>query len=119
MTIFFQFDGLEVPVPEEEIDTTEMLYGSQLPEWAMDPSSLPSVYRQVLKRCLSVDGWIDTAKLQPVLMTSNLPKSMLGTIWEASNKKCPGTLNEVELYLVLGMVALAQVSSYEITIIYL
>ena len=71
---------------------------------------LPSVYKKVLDKSLSLDGSIDTAKVTDILRSSNVPKDRLRDIWEMANKKNPGILVEDELYLILGLLALSQVS---------
>ena len=71
---------------------------------------LPSVYGKVLSKSLSLDGSVDTAKVTDILLSSNIPKDRLRDIWEMANKKVPGALIEDELYLILGLVALSQVS---------
>ena len=55
---------------------------------------------------------ISTDQLYPILLSSDLPRDKLGHIWSKCNKASPGELNEQELYLILGMVALAQVTFY-------
>ena len=55
---------------------------------------------------------ISTEQLYPLLLSSDLPRDKLGHIWSICNKAIPGELNEQELYLILGMVALAQVLLY-------
>ena len=86
------------------------LYGCQLPSWLHDSALLPSVYRKVFDKSLSLDGSIDTAKVTDILLSSSIPKDKLRDIWEMANRRNPGLLVEHELYLVLGLVALSQVN---------
>ena len=69
-----------------------------------------SVFRHF--RFRSSNGTIDTGKLYPILLRSNLPREALGHIWSLANKTAPGQLIKEELYLVLALVALAQVRSF-------
>lgn len=55
-------------------------------------------------------GLVDTARIFPLLLTSGLPTDVLGFIWGLANRKVAGQLTEEELYIVLALVALAQVS---------
>ena len=59
---------------------------------------------------MALDGAVDTSKVYPILLSSNISKDRLRDIWEMANKRNPGILNEKELYLALGLVALAQVN---------
>lgn len=66
------------------------------------------LYRKVLEVTLSPVG-IETAKLYPILLSSGLPREMLGQIWALANRATPGKLTKEELYTVLAMVAMSQV----------
>jgi len=104
-----QMNMIENPLPDGDGTPEEsQIYGCQLPDWLHDPSFLPSVYRKVLSKSLSLDGSVDTAKVTDILLSSNIPKDKLRDIWEMANKKTPGVLIEEELYLILGLVALSQ-----------
>ena len=63
--------------------------------------------------CL-VDGSLSTELLFPVLMSSNLPKNLLGELWQHANRKVPGQLTKTELFVLLGLIGLAQVSGIEV-----
>ena len=58
---------------------------------------------------------IDTDKTYSILIRSQLPREMLGYIWAMCNKENPGVLAKHELFLVLAMVAIAQVGKYGLT----
>jgi hypothetical protein len=86
-------------------------FSFNLPAWLMPSSQLlPQFYRQVWKLVEQDKGLVDTARIFPLLLTSGLPTDVLGFIWGLANHKVAGQLTEEELYIVLALVALAQVS---------
>lgn len=93
------------------VDPEQAIYGISLPEWSKNTTMLPAVYKQIHKMC-SCNDVISTSQLYPILLSSDLPRDKLGYIWSKCNKAVPGELNEKELYIILGMVALAQVSEH-------
>jgi len=58
---------------------------------------------------LSSDGFVDTGRVRPILLRSQLSTETLGRFWSAANKTAPGKLNQRELYILLALIALAQV----------
>ncbi|XP_032902229.1 synergin gamma isoform X3 [Amblyraja radiata] len=78
-----------------------------LPPWLFNDNLVPELYRKVLEVTLSPVG-IETAKLYPILLSSGLPREMLGQIWALANRATPGKLTKEELYTVLAMVAMSQ-----------
>lgn len=58
----------------------------------------------------SVNGTLSTELLFPVLMSSHLPKTLLGELWQQANRGVPGKLSQTELFVLLGLIGLAQVS---------
>lgn len=72
----------------------------------MTPAEL---FKKVLEFSMTPSG-IDTAKLYPILMSSGLPREALGQIWASANRTTPGMLTKEELYSVLAMIGVAQVS---------
>ena len=86
-------------------------FAVNLPVW-LNPSSpqFPQFYQQVWKIVGQQEGLADTARIFPLLLTSGLPTDVLGYIWGLANHKVAGQLTEQELYIVLALVALAQVS---------
>ncbi|XP_070514437.1 synergin gamma isoform X2 [Cardiocondyla obscurior] len=93
---------------------------NQLPSWLWTNSTtLPPVYKMVWEvvredrvRSNGVHGelLVDTNKVFPLLLTSQLPTEVLGHIWSLANQKYAGQLTEQELYTVLALVAAAQAS---------
>lgn len=92
----------------------------QLPNWLWQNSPmLPQIYRviwdYVKEDRSTINGinekyLVDTNKVFPLLLTSQLPTEVLGFIWSLANKKYAGQLTEQELYIVLSLIALAQTS---------
>ena len=91
---------------------------SQLPSWLWSNSNvLPSVYKRIWEAVREDrqganhgETLVDTKKVFPLLLTSQLPTEVLGYIWGLANQKYAGKLTEQELYVVLALVAVAQTS---------
>ena len=105
-TFLLNYSGLEEAEPEDPLKT---LYGLELPEWITSGTDLPGVYKDVVAKCTSGTDMINTNDLYPILLASELPRDTLGAIWNSANHAKPGQLNHLELRIVLGLVALAQV----------
>ena len=107
------FQGVPLQdVDQECLDPEKQIYGVRLPGWSKDTTLLPAVYKQIYQICSSDSTNIITSQLYPILLSSDLPRDKLGHIWSQCNKVVPGQLNEQELYLILGMIALAQVCTF-------
>uniref|UniRef100_A0AAR2KNW0 EH domain-containing protein n=1 Tax=Pygocentrus nattereri TaxID=42514 RepID=A0AAR2KNW0_PYGNA len=93
--------------------TPEPQSSSQPPAVAEDPpqqaSSASDMFKKVLEFSMTPAG-IDTAKLYPILMSSGLPREALGQIWASANRTTPGKLTKEELYTVLALIGVAQVT---------
>lgn len=93
---------------------------SQLPGWLWPNSNiLPPLYKKIWEfvreeksrpGVILDDILVDTNKIFPILLTSQLSTEILGYIWSIANKKYSGQLTQQELYIVLALVALAQAS---------
>ncbi|KZC13314.1 PREDICTED: synergin gamma-like [Dufourea novaeangliae] len=93
---------------------------NQLPTWLWTNSTtLPPVYKMVWEAVredkvrsngMQTELLVDTNKVFPLLLTSQLPTEVLGHIWNLANQKYAGQLTEQELYIVLALVAAAQAS---------
>ncbi|KAG7208709.1 hypothetical protein KM043_014911 [Ampulex compressa] len=93
---------------------------NQLPAWLWTNSNtLPPIYKMVWEAVredkIRSNGaqnelLVDTNKVFPLLLTSQLPTEVLGHIWNLANQKYAGQLTEQELYIVLALVAAAQAS---------
>lgn len=77
----------------------------------MNSTDLPGVYKEITDKTMEGSDVIDTNRLFPILMASDLSRDQLGQIWNRANRNVPGQLNALELRIVLGLVALAQVCS--------
>ena len=76
----------------------------------LDPSRFPRLYTTVFERCSKPgEAYMDTELLFPLLLSSQLPKNVLRDLWTVANKEIPGKLNQTELFVLLGLIALAQV----------
>ncbi|XP_054008949.1 synergin gamma-like [Hylaeus anthracinus] len=93
---------------------------NQLPTWLWTNSTtLPPIYKMVWESVredkvrsngMQTELLVDTNKVFPLLLTSQLPTEVLGHIWNLANQKYAGQLTEQELYIVLALVAAAQAS---------
>uniref|UniRef100_UPI00398EA3FB synergin gamma isoform X2 n=1 Tax=Pristiophorus japonicus TaxID=55135 RepID=UPI00398EA3FB len=99
----------ESPVKESGVGVypTQDTLQPMLPPWLFNDSLVPELYKKVLEATLTPAG-IDTAKLYPILLSSGLPREMLGQIWAFANRATPGKLTKEELYTVLAMIAMSQ-----------
>ncbi|XP_038670324.1 synergin gamma isoform X1 [Scyliorhinus canicula] len=99
----------ETPAKESGVAVypTQETLQPMLPPWLFNDSLVPELYKKVLEATLTPAG-IDTAKLYPILLSSGLPREMLGQIWAFANQATPGKLTKEELYTVLAMIAMSQ-----------
>ena len=76
----------------------------------LDSSRFPPVYSEVHNQCcMPGDSFVRTDLLLPILTSSKLPQHVLRDLWTVANKSIPGKLNQTELYVLLGLIGLAQV----------
>ncbi|KAK3749138.1 hypothetical protein QZH41_009816, partial [Actinostola sp. cb2023] len=92
---------------ESEEAKLERLYGITIPDWCSQGQNLPGVYKDV-KEAATLNGATDTCTLYPILLASELHRDVLGQIWSRVNKATPGQLNDMELRMMLGLIALGQ-----------
>ncbi|RDD44459.1 Synergin gamma [Trichoplax sp. H2] len=78
------------------------------PSWCLQDSEIPQLYKRVYEVVAAPNGDVTTTKIKSILLSSGVNKKTLYKIWETSNREQPGTLKRQELYLALGLVALAQ-----------
>ncbi|XP_067866582.1 synergin gamma isoform X3 [Heterodontus francisci] len=99
----------ESPAKESGVGVypTQETLQPMLPPWLFNDSLVPELYKKVLEATITPAG-IDTAKLYPILLSSGLPREMLGQIWAFANRATPGKLTKEELYTVLAMIAMSQ-----------
>ncbi len=78
----------------------------------LDTSRFPPVYHEVYRRCVvGGEDHVSTAELFPILLSSQLSRSVLKELWSLANRGVPGKLNKTELFVLLGLIALAQVQA--------
>ena len=76
----------------------------------LDSSRFPPIYQEVYKRCSTPgDPFLRTELLFPILTSSELPRNVLRDLWTLANKTVPGKLNQTEMFVLLGLIGLAQV----------
>lgn len=110
--------GFQENINPEEIAARERLYGGSLPDWCVSGKDLPDIY-QVVSETLTIKGSnaIDLNCLLAILEESGVSPDQVDKIWDVVSKEVPGQLNQLELRLLLGLVALAQVKIIIIIII--
>ena len=108
--------GFEENINPVEIAARERLYGVSLPDWCVSGKGLPNIYEAVAET-LTMKGsnGIDLNRLPSILESSRVSHDQLDHIWNVFSKEVPGQLNQLELRLLLGLVALAQVIIIMIT----
>ena len=84
------------------------------PATGADMSHFHPVYHKVYRLCRKPgEERVSTDLLYPVLLSSKLSRVQLRDLWSLANRGNPGQLNKMELFVLLGLVALAQVRSCE------
>lgn len=79
----------------------------------LDASKFPAVYTEVYRRCaLKGEDHVSTELLFPILLSSQLPSRTLRDLWTQANRAVPGKLNQMELFVLLGLIGLVQVCEY-------
>lgn len=97
---------------QHPIASTSVAEKQQLPTQFsnLDPTKFPAVYIEVFKCCSKPgESFLDTDLLFPLLVSSQLPKNVLRDLWSMANREIPGKLNQTELFVLLGLIGLAQV----------
>ena len=76
----------------------------------VETSRFHPLYHKVYRLCRNPgEKHVSTELLYPVLLSSKLSKAQLRDLWSRANKGQPGKLSQIELFVLLGLVALAQV----------
>ncbi len=102
------------PPPPSSRGGAQQNQGSQ----GLDSARFPAVYAEVYRLCRNGDGAISMELLFPLLLSSHLQRSVLRDLWTQANRGVPGRLNQTELYVLLGLIALVQVNG-QLKILYL
>ncbi|CAK8696708.1 unnamed protein product [Clavelina lepadiformis] len=87
--------------------------------WLLDVAQVPLLYKQVFEACVTSDGLVDIMKIRSILLLSKLSNETLGNLWAKANQALPGRLNQRELYILLGLIALAQNGQHNPSVDYL
>ena len=75
-----------------------------------DASRFHPLYHKVFRLCRKPgDDFVSTDLLYPVLLSSKLSRVQLRDLWGRANKGRPGKLSQMELFVLLGLIGLAQV----------
>lgn len=83
----------------------------ELPLWLSYPAAIPSVYHTVYEKSWSGEGELtSTELLYPLLVSSGLERGTLRDLWTLVNRSVAGRLNKQELFLLLGLIGIVQVS---------
>ena len=77
---------------------------------SVDTSSFHPLYHKVYRLCCRAgEELVSTELLYPVLLSSQLARTQLRDLWGRANRGKPGQLSQMELFVLLGLVGLAQV----------
>ncbi len=76
----------------------------------LDASKFPDIYMEVYRRCaMQGKEYCNTELLFPILLSSQLSKSVLKDLWSMANRTVPGKVSQTELFVLLGLIGLVQV----------
>ena len=95
----------------ELVNSTPQMPNVGPPASGVDSSRFHPIYHKVFRLCRKPgDEFVSSELLYPVLLSSKLTRVQLRDLWSQANKGKPGRLSQMELFVLLGLVALAQVS---------
>lgn len=95
----------------ELVNSTPQMQNFGPPASGVDTSRFHPIYHKVFRLCRKPgDEFVSSELLHPVLLSSKLTRVQLRDLWSRTNKGQPGKLSQMELFVLLGLVALAQVS---------
>ncbi|XP_014662271.1 PREDICTED: synergin gamma-like [Priapulus caudatus] len=111
--------GFRVTTPVTETRPTHVIGKHQVSsqrsaDWTIMDERLTDDFTLPLAETLNVadlateTDHIDTSIVFPILVSSGLPRELLGHIWSLANLATPGQLNVPELYAILALIARAQ-----------
>ena len=77
---------------------------------ALDASRFPPLYHEVYRRSVKPgEDFVETNLVFPLLVSSQLSRDLLRELWTSANRAVPGRLSRTELFVLLGLIGLAQV----------
>lgn len=82
-----------------------------MPPNLLDERKIPKFYQDAIVLCGAngANQFPNTALVYNLMVTSQLPRQVLGNIWSLVNRTLPGRLTRQEFYACLALIALAQV----------
>ncbi|MFH4981627.1 hypothetical protein AB6A40_008336 [Gnathostoma spinigerum] len=104
-----QYNG-SVPVSSQNGHGLMSQNGGLIPPALLQENRLPRFYLDALAHC-GANGpsqYPNTALVYNLMITSHLPRPVLGNIWSLVNRTLPGQLTRQEFFSCLALIALAQ-----------
>ncbi|KHN85047.1 Uncharacterized protein R10E11.6 [Toxocara canis] len=99
-----------IPIPSQ--NGTGLLHqgGGIVPPALLEETRVPRFYQEAIASCgaLSASQLPNTALVYNLMVTSRLPRPVLGNIWSLVNRTLPGQLTRQEFFSCLALIALAQ-----------
>lgn len=88
-----------------------MQNGGVVPPSLLQESRVPRFYKEAIAKCgaLTTSQLPNTASVYSLMVTSRLPRHVLGNIWSMVNRTLPGQLTRQEFFSCLALIALTQV----------
>lgn len=92
-----------------------MQNGGVVPPSLLQEHRIPHFYREAIAKCGAPNPsqLPNTALVYNLMVTSRLPRPVLGNIWSLVNRTLPGQLTRQEFFSCLALIALIQVSSQD------
>lgn len=87
-----------------------MQNGGVVPPALLQESRVPRFYKEAIAKCgaSSSSQLPNTALVYNLMVTSRLPRTVLGNIWSMVNRTLPGQLTRQEFFSCLALIALTQ-----------
>lgn len=88
-----------------------MQNGGVVPPSLLQENRVPRFYKEAIAKCgaPSQSQLPNTALVYNLMITSCLPRAILGNIWSLVNRTMPGQLTRQEFFSCLALIALIQV----------
>lgn len=89
-----------------------MQNGGVLPPSLLQENRVPRFYKEAIAKCGAPNQsqLPNTALVYNLMVTSCLPRAVLGNIWSLVNRTMPGQLTRQEFFSCLALIALIQVT---------
>uniref|UniRef100_A0A914C4V1 EH domain-containing protein n=1 Tax=Acrobeloides nanus TaxID=290746 RepID=A0A914C4V1_9BILA len=104
-----QFNG-NIPIPSSNGTGLCSANGGIVPPVLVEEDRVPKFYQDAIAFCgaVSPSQLPNTALVYNLMVTSQLPRDVLGNIWSLVNRSLPGQLTRQEFFSCLALIALAQ-----------